>query len=112
MVDLGADGECRQEPIQRKHWRGGGLGLLPSQRTVNPLCGGEVTAGVALACVRWIFQEQRSAGVPHGCPNRALTLTLGILVSCAGGRESQTERDAGGDGEGNHGGEAQSNTGD
>lgn len=59
VVDLGADGECRQL-IQLKHWHGGGLGLLPSERTVYLLCGAEVMAGVALGCARWTF---RSRGV-------------------------------------------------
>lgn len=48
VVDLGADGECRQL-IQLKHWHGGGLGLLPGERTVYLLCGAEVMAGVLVS---------------------------------------------------------------
>lgn len=39
VVDLGADGKCRGELIQQKHWQGEGWSLLASQRrAVNRLC--------------------------------------------------------------------------
>lgn len=83
VVDSGADGKCRQELIQQKHWQGEGLSLLASQRrTVNLLCDVELIAGVTLGCVR----TEACLCPPRAAPESPFTPTDVILLSHAGER--------------------------
>lgn len=93
VVDLGADGKCRGELIQQKHWQGEGLSLLASQRrTVSWLCDLKLIRGVTLGCV--------SLCLP-GAPESPFVLTDIILFIRAGEREFEAKRDTGEDDEDN-----------
>lgn len=93
VVDLGADGKCRGELIQQKHWQGEGLSLLASQRrTVRWLCDLKLIRGVTLGCV--------SLCLP-GAPESPFVLTDIILFIRAGEREFEAKRDTGEDDEDN-----------
>lgn len=83
VVDSGADGKCRQELIQWKHWQGEGLSFLASQRrTVNLLCDVELITGVTLGCVR----TEACLCPPRAAPESPFTPTDIILLSHAGER--------------------------